>query len=117
MTIYLDVGIGYLHRSNIYKKYLLMYVSLSYCICYKISAYTYMVGIFSKYTYQGMSLYPAVFVAKYLPIHSSVSDCICLYFFHKYIHIHADPAGRDNRVFIPNHRGPEAESWPMRGAG
>jgi hypothetical protein len=55
-----------------------------------------------------MCLYPAVFVAKYLGIHSSVSACICLYFFDKYIHIHADPAGRDNRVFIPNQCGPEA---------
>ena len=59
-----------------------------------------------------MCHYPAVFVAKYLHIHSSVSDCICLYFLDKYIYIHADPAGRDARVFIPNQRGPQACSSP-----
>ena len=69
----------YLHGRYILKKYLLIYVSLSCCICCKIPAHTFI--------------------------------CICLYFLDKYIYIHADPAGRDARVFIPNQRGPQSESW------
>jgi hypothetical protein len=34
--------------------------------------------------------------------------CICLYFCKKYCHIHSDPAGRVDRDFIPNQRGPQA---------
>jgi hypothetical protein len=59
-----------------------------------------MKGIFSRNTYCCMCHYPAVFGTKYLLIPSSVSVSIGLYFYQKYIRIHADPAGRDARLLF-----------------
>jgi hypothetical protein len=86
MTIYLTVGMRCLHGRYLFPN-----------------------------TYCCMCHYPAVFgtnTCAYLHMFLFETVSLCLYFCQKYIHIHAHPAGRDARAFIPNQRGPQACSSP-----
>jgi hypothetical protein len=71
MTIYLTVGMKYLHGRYLFQKYLLLHVSLSCCIWYKIPAHTLIC----------ICLYMSVFLSK---IHSHTcrscsQGCSCFY--------------------------------------